>query len=737
MSKAATPELKKYMDKKMFIQLNGNRKVTGVLRGYDPFMNIVLDESQEILEDNEKTEIGMVVIRMSFATRPKRNSQRVIENYFLPSQLIELEGDEKINKKAKLNKNSSKRNSKNKKLSKKEKLKSQYLSDSSLSNLDQLDSDLDDSSTDIESENDSEHNKKNNKRQSRPQMDHVHDQLPTDRDDIENLHETFFVYTFIVKFLKDFTKLKLPMHFSQQNLENGVMSNSDNPILINIIVQCLRNLNIYIGKQKATSENWQLYLSKCIDTRIRMKDFILDRNPLLAANENEPVKESNSHSQDYSDFSDMEKDRAYEKEEDDKSVTDTLNNDGQENFASSTKNDAYKSVERVNFNLLKPGLKIILLKELCNWQLQKCDVIKSRLDKYRKTDLTMHNEFLEYDKNYNKIYFYGEHPRFFLESSENQEWKCIIKSIEELDLFIQNLSIKTERKLINKLKPLSTHFKELEEKKKEEIRQQEELQQELARKEERRLEKELLLQQLALEGPRRSSRAKSGVKNYADLTGENENSSRRTSESRDFDSFTSKVRGARSSTRINMRRTANNEQFAEDSEESENSNSVSNDEKSEEFSDFEEKVDQIEMEEELNFEEGLEEEFSDGDNGSNLEHVPAEDKFQKVVKKLNSFVNKNENKLPYPKPTLALSTSTTNKQDSIENRKFDNKCMNDSHNIDATNASLENPKRDLEFKNYSGEKEVFVKNNNEIKSWEKYKRNETPQEIGHALTNQA
>lgn len=35
MSKAPVPELKKYMDKRVFIQLNGNRKVTGILRGSD------------------------------------------------------------------------------------------------------------------------------------------------------------------------------------------------------------------------------------------------------------------------------------------------------------------------------------------------------------------------------------------------------------------------------------------------------------------------------------------------------------------------------------------------------------------------------------------------------------------------------------------------------------------------------------------------------------------------------
>lgn len=35
MPKASTPELKKFMDKRIFIQLNGSRKVVGTLRGYD------------------------------------------------------------------------------------------------------------------------------------------------------------------------------------------------------------------------------------------------------------------------------------------------------------------------------------------------------------------------------------------------------------------------------------------------------------------------------------------------------------------------------------------------------------------------------------------------------------------------------------------------------------------------------------------------------------------------------
>ncbi len=35
------------MDKRVSIQVNCNRKVSGVLRGFDAFMNIVLDETVE------------------------------------------------------------------------------------------------------------------------------------------------------------------------------------------------------------------------------------------------------------------------------------------------------------------------------------------------------------------------------------------------------------------------------------------------------------------------------------------------------------------------------------------------------------------------------------------------------------------------------------------------------------------------------------------------------------------
>jgi len=63
MSKVYGPDLKRYMDKSMTIKLNGNRRVTGVLRGYDQFMNLVIDNTVEEISPNERNEIGMVVIR--------------------------------------------------------------------------------------------------------------------------------------------------------------------------------------------------------------------------------------------------------------------------------------------------------------------------------------------------------------------------------------------------------------------------------------------------------------------------------------------------------------------------------------------------------------------------------------------------------------------------------------------------------------------------------------------------
>uniref|UniRef100_A0A8C0NZT2 Small nuclear ribonucleoprotein G n=2 Tax=Canis lupus familiaris TaxID=9615 RepID=A0A8C0NZT2_CANLF len=60
MSKAHPPELKKFMDKKLSLKLNGGRHVQGILRGFDPFMNLVIDECVEMATSGQQNNIGMV-----------------------------------------------------------------------------------------------------------------------------------------------------------------------------------------------------------------------------------------------------------------------------------------------------------------------------------------------------------------------------------------------------------------------------------------------------------------------------------------------------------------------------------------------------------------------------------------------------------------------------------------------------------------------------------------------------
>merc|ERR1712046_555864 len=68
MSTKGGPDLRRYMDKKLALKLNAGRRVTGILRGFDQFMNLVLDETIEEVSASERNEIGMVVIRGNSVT---------------------------------------------------------------------------------------------------------------------------------------------------------------------------------------------------------------------------------------------------------------------------------------------------------------------------------------------------------------------------------------------------------------------------------------------------------------------------------------------------------------------------------------------------------------------------------------------------------------------------------------------------------------------------------------------
>ena len=59
------------MDLRVDLRLNGERRIAGKLKGYDQFMNIVLDEAIEILQHKpmgkngevQKRNLGTIVIR--------------------------------------------------------------------------------------------------------------------------------------------------------------------------------------------------------------------------------------------------------------------------------------------------------------------------------------------------------------------------------------------------------------------------------------------------------------------------------------------------------------------------------------------------------------------------------------------------------------------------------------------------------------------------------------------------
>ena len=56
------PDLRKYVDKKLNIRLNGKRAISGTMIGYDHFMNIVLDNAVEY-KGKEVKDIGKAMLR--------------------------------------------------------------------------------------------------------------------------------------------------------------------------------------------------------------------------------------------------------------------------------------------------------------------------------------------------------------------------------------------------------------------------------------------------------------------------------------------------------------------------------------------------------------------------------------------------------------------------------------------------------------------------------------------------
>ncbi|KAJ2886554.1 U6 snRNP-associated protein Lsm7 [Coemansia aciculifera] len=88
-------DLKKYTDKSIRVKFMGGREVTGILKGSDQLLNIVLDDAKETIRDPEDTEssetrlrhIGLVVLRgPSIILVSPTDGSEEIENPFVQAE---------------------------------------------------------------------------------------------------------------------------------------------------------------------------------------------------------------------------------------------------------------------------------------------------------------------------------------------------------------------------------------------------------------------------------------------------------------------------------------------------------------------------------------------------------------------------------------------------------------------------------------------------------------------------
>jgi U6 snRNA-associated Sm-like protein LSm7 len=64
-------DLAKYLEKRVRVKFSGGREASGILKGYDPLLNLVLDSTTEYIRDqddsykltNDTRDLGLVVCR--------------------------------------------------------------------------------------------------------------------------------------------------------------------------------------------------------------------------------------------------------------------------------------------------------------------------------------------------------------------------------------------------------------------------------------------------------------------------------------------------------------------------------------------------------------------------------------------------------------------------------------------------------------------------------------------------
>ncbi|KAF2104162.1 U6 snRNA-associated Sm-like protein LSm7 [Rhizodiscina lignyota] len=89
-------DLAKYMDKEIRVKFNGGREVTGLLKGYDQLMNLVLDEVKEVMRDDEGNtshrSLGLLVARgtLLVTIAPVDGSEEIANPFLEEEEEVQL-----------------------------------------------------------------------------------------------------------------------------------------------------------------------------------------------------------------------------------------------------------------------------------------------------------------------------------------------------------------------------------------------------------------------------------------------------------------------------------------------------------------------------------------------------------------------------------------------------------------------------------------------------------------------
>ena len=83
-TKESVIDLSGYVDKKVTVQFQGGRCISGVLKGADPICNLVLDEAIEHFEDGGERRFGIMIARgTAVQSICQSDTLQTIENPYL------------------------------------------------------------------------------------------------------------------------------------------------------------------------------------------------------------------------------------------------------------------------------------------------------------------------------------------------------------------------------------------------------------------------------------------------------------------------------------------------------------------------------------------------------------------------------------------------------------------------------------------------------------------------------